>query len=472
MKPYYLSLKISLFLATAFLIQALHAETIKYQFMCPQSGTNTMPSISVSPAGDWTWEIVGEQEGAAIYYDFVNAPNLGVQIGSKGNPYTTATFRSNQLNNISKVVVETSTTSKGNSEVSVYVGEKQMGETLALNAQKNSAAKTMAEYEFASESPLSGEIKVCYKRIGSNASSQAIYLNSISITYEDSGTKEEIAAPLFSHQGGNYTAPFNLEITAATGTIRYTTDGTAPGNGITYTAPIPLGYGQTTVRAIATDDGGNFSEETTATYTIMAGDEPAKEYIPASMEEVEKGGPFIIASEADLEQAWVASAFSSNKINSTKSIEEYALISFRKLGDYFSLVLDGMNLGVSKNDNTNLTTKKNHDWNITPGTEEGQFIISNKEIDTDKPRALLFATDSGDLKYYRSSNLTGYSNYVYLFKEKAAAGISVPTTNNNPQTAKVYTIDGKLLYTGRKENKDAQLPPGIYIIGGKKLIIK
>lgn len=447
-------------------------ETIRYQFLCPESGNSVTPKIEVNPEGFWKWEISSEKEEDAIYYCFYISPNIGVQIGSKNAPYKTATFTHTYAENISKVTLETATTSKGYSEVKVFIGETQIGETLSLNATKNSKAKEMAGYEFVATEPISGEIRVCYERLGSNTNSQAIYLNSISITKDGSTSSTEICKPIFSHAEGVYNEPFELSISADDANIFYTLDESDPRNGLRYQSAIPLNVGTTTIRAIAQNKAGYFSEESIATYTIT-GNQPSStaEYTLATLDDLESGGYFLLASEPDLSSAWVVSKFADNKLVSTKDVASYNFVHIFREHDYFRIAL-AKDIGVTQKDDTDLNTSKNLDWNIVSGDENGQFIITNKEFDKEAPRALLFVAANGDAKYYRSSNLTGYSNYIYIFKEEITNGLV--SQRILPQTHYyIYNITGQLLFSSSDlERAKARLKPGLYIINGQKVFIK
>lgn len=447
-------------------------ETIRYQFLCPESGNSVTPKIEVNPEGFWKWEVSSDKEGAAIYYCFYVSPNLGVQIGSKNAPYKSATFTHIYAENISKVTLETATTSKGYSEVKVFIGETQIGETLPLNATKNSKAKEMTEYEFVATEPISGEIRVCYERLGNNTNSQAIYLNSISITKDDSTSSTEICKPIFSHAEGVYNEPFELSISADDANIFYTLDESDPRNGLLYQSAIPLNVGTTTIRAIAQDNAGYFSEESIATYTIIGNQHPSTtEYTLATLDDLENGGDFLLASEPNLSNAWVVSRFADNKLVSTKDVTSYNFVHIFREHDYFRIAL-AKDIGVTQKDGTDLNTSKNLYWNIVAGDEDGQFIITNKEFDKEAPRALLFVAADGDVKYYRSSNLTGYSNYIYIFKEGTTNGLT--SQRILPQTHYyIYNITGQLLFSSSDlEQAKAKLEPGLYIINGQKVFIK
>lgn len=86
------------------------------------------------------------------------------------------------------------------------------------------------------------------------------------------GARGVVAKPQFSVERGFHDAPFELEITSATGdaVVRYTTDGSAPStvSGQTYTGPIPVTT-TTCVRAIATRAGWLSSDVDTHSYIFL-----------------------------------------------------------------------------------------------------------------------------------------------------------------------------------------------------------
>ena len=91
--------------------------------------------------------------------------------------------------------------------------------------------------------------------------------------YEDAGGVT-VGKPVISPDGGTYTTPQQVVITAAPGcVISYTTDGTAPtGSTATVSAgnTVSLTIGESgTLRAVAIDADGNTSREASATFTML-----------------------------------------------------------------------------------------------------------------------------------------------------------------------------------------------------------
>jgi hypothetical protein len=93
------------------------------------------------------------------------------------------------------------------------------------------------------------------------------------------------AAPTFGPAAGSYTTAQTVTLADSTkgAVIHYTTNGTTPtATSPTYTAPISVGTGTTTVQAIATATGYSQSAVSTATYVITAGAAAAPTFGPAA----------------------------------------------------------------------------------------------------------------------------------------------------------------------------------------------
>ena len=98
--------------------------------------------------------------------------------------------------------------------------------------------------------------------------------SSISTASDDdrylSAVPSGVSMPTFSPDGGTYTEPVTVEISCTTPnvTIYYTTDESSPKDGDNvYTGPITVDK-TTTLKAVAKDANGNFSNVATAIYII------------------------------------------------------------------------------------------------------------------------------------------------------------------------------------------------------------
>ncbi|HEY3021106.1 MAG TPA: chitobiase/beta-hexosaminidase C-terminal domain-containing protein, partial [Solirubrobacteraceae bacterium] len=94
------------------------------------------------------------------------------------------------------------------------------------------------------------------------------------------------AAPSASVASGTYTSAQNVELKAAEGTIRYTTDGSAPtASSTAYSKAITVSSTQT-IKAVAVDAAGNLSSVASFDYTIAppaAAPAPAPKPAPVAL---------------------------------------------------------------------------------------------------------------------------------------------------------------------------------------------
>jgi len=90
----------------------------------------------------------------------------------------------------------------------------------------------------------------------------------------DAASGRVVAPPTFSPSAGSYSAPQSVAISSATpgAAIRYTADGSDPAvGGLTYSGPVSVGNGSTTLRAVATKACMLASPPTLALYTVGGG---------------------------------------------------------------------------------------------------------------------------------------------------------------------------------------------------------
>ena len=120
----------------------------------------------------------------------------------------------------------------------------------------------------ASNTPVNVTISGDYQYIGLRSKANAIWITSITIEWETSGSTTTVAEPVISPDDGTeFLTTQDVTITAESGaTIHYTLDGTDPTTSSpTYSVPITL-TATTTVKAIAVKDGAT-SSVASATFT-------------------------------------------------------------------------------------------------------------------------------------------------------------------------------------------------------------
>ena len=369
--------------------------------------------------------ITYSEDDGSWSFDFLPAENVAVgvggglgflQIGKADAPYRDATLLHTPMSQVTNVTVRFDTNPNHSKTLTVSVGD------VVVATKSISKTYGIRSMSFDVESPLDGEVMVTFsvKDKDLKGDSPAIYLYDISIT-SGGGAEAVVNAPTFEPAGGTFTEPFDLRLTADAGcTIHYTTDGTeATAASPVYRAPIHIGYGTTTVSALAVDAEGSASESKTETYIVAE----EVRLAPATMEDVRLGGSFYIATSSDLTEARFARNFGTDRIYTIADVKNATPVEIRYNGTSYSILLDGQTLGVSSSTHTALSLTQNTSWNITERAE-GQFIIANTNVDPET-RALLSVPDDYAIRYFKRSTVGGgsVSEYLFLFK---AAGVAAP----------------------------------------------
>ena len=121
--------------------------------------------------GDFEWKLSGD--GGFWGFD----PKKGEQFGSKNDPYTELTLETtSEISNVSKIVVNASTASGATASLVVSVGTPA--------DTKKTLSTTATDYSYEFDPKVSGVISIKITQ----TSSKALYIKSISITYEPSET--------------------------------------------------------------------------------------------------------------------------------------------------------------------------------------------------------------------------------------------------------------------------------------------
>lgn len=153
---------------------------------------------------------------------------------------------------------------------------------------------------------------------------------------------------------------------------------------------------------------------------IRLASQEAYRYVPITLEEIEQGVPFIIASDA--ERSRVATVlYGDGTLHSEKSESDYkffhAVAAESQPGFYQILQENDLVLGVIDGNDVDLTKNDNPYWQFEQATEapDGQFKIKNKANRGDSERYLSF---SGE--YVKNYTTSGMDRFPYLFKREAA----------------------------------------------------
>ena len=211
-------------------------------------------------------------KGKTATSDAVYAGNCA---GSNG----TIQLRSNNSNSgivtttsggtVKKVTVEWNSSTADGRTLNVY-GKNTAYESASDLYNSNTQGTLLGTIVYGSTST---ELKIedDYEFIGLRSASGAMYLTSISITWDNEGSTTKLNAPTFSLDEGSYTEAQSVTISCSTegASIYYTIDGSDPTTSSTkYTKAITISK-TTTLKAISSKDDET-SSIVSATYTILS----------------------------------------------------------------------------------------------------------------------------------------------------------------------------------------------------------
>lgn len=294
-------LLVTLSLLLGLIISVNAAETYTYNFTKTEFSSNGTKAL-----GDINWTLDGD--GGYWGYDTQNGK--GHQFGSGGKPYTSMTLSTSEVpGTITSITINTSGASGTNAKLSVSVAGTQFGSQISLT-------KTATDYTF--EGNAAGELVLSYTQ----TSSKALYIKSISITYEPGDVTPTLEVPTFSVATCDFVDPFELEITASEGaTIKYGFDNQTWN---TYSEPIMISGATTTVYAYATQEGYNDSRVVSETYTYVDPSSFADYKLVTSTSQLVAGAKYIIASSEKFSKA-MATQNNNNRKEESVTIEDNIL---------------------------------------------------------------------------------------------------------------------------------------------------
>ena len=240
----------------------------------------TVCSVFTIPATSSTYAAFSDVKGTsgAVYAGETATTYEAIQLRTTGS--TSGIISTESGGKVRKVVVEWNTNSNSSRKLQIfgkntpYTATSELYNSFTQGDNIGIIGTTQTEYE------ISGD----YAYVGLKSSSGAIYLDKITIVWENATAQ---SAPKFSVEGGTYDEAQSVTFTGIDegATVRYTTDAEvdlkgAAGFGV-WDGVTPIAVTRTqTLRAIATSNG-NFSEETSATYTMKT----AAPVIAASVDE-------------------------------------------------------------------------------------------------------------------------------------------------------------------------------------------
>ena len=214
-------------------------------------------------------------------------------------------------NNENSGIVTTKSGGKAKKVVVEWQSSTANGRTLNVYGKNSAYTAATDLYNSSNQGTLLGtivkgtstelEIEGDYEYIGMRSASSAMYLTSISITWDESAGVTPVApnAPVLPDS-----TPFEgsmlVEITgiAADATVYYTTDESDPATSATrveYTEPFEI-IATTTVKAVAVNEVGA-SEMATATYTLFVVEETEGYYVKVASEPADWSGKYLVVYE-------------------------------------------------------------------------------------------------------------------------------------------------------------------------------
>ena len=233
---------------------------------------------------------------SAVYAGQSAGGNESIQLRSNNNNSGIITTASG--GKVKKIVVEWQSSTSSGRTLNVY--GKNTAYTAATDLYNTSNRGTLLGtivYGTSTELVIDGD----YEYIGLRSNSGAMYLTSVSITWDASAGVTPVvpAAPILPAET-TFTGSMVVEITgiAADATVYYTTDESDPatsGTRVEYTEPFEI-TATTTVKAVAVNEVGA-SEPATATYTLFVVEETAGYYMKVIAEPADWSGKYLIVYE-------------------------------------------------------------------------------------------------------------------------------------------------------------------------------
>ena len=209
-----------------------------------------------------------------------------------------------------------------------------------------------------------------YEYIGLRSNSGAMYLTSVSITWDESAGVTPVVptSPILPAET-TFKGSMSVEITgiAADATVYYTTDESDPATSntrIEYTEPFEI-IATTTIKAVAVNEVGA-SEPATATYTLFVVEETAGYYMKVVAEPADWSGKYLIVYEEatdayvfngkDEENGYVSATTDGDVIKANSEIDAVAVTVAAMEGGYSIKTAYGYIYGASGSNKLNSNT--------------------------------------------------------------------------------------------------------------------
>lgn len=366
------------------------------------------------------------------FYNY-NNDKEGVQIGSSNNPAGKFTMTSAvPYSNVSSVSIKAATGKSGVATVSVSVNGKEVNGTEVNNTEftptSSSLSTTPTTYEFTGLG--SGNVVITF-----NASSKAMYLGAITITYTEGNN---CATPTFSVPEGTYygnageTLDVALPCATPNSIIKYTVNGeekTYNGTNI----PELVYPGTYEVVAWATADGLDPSAKATATYKLVDKATLTKFTKVTNASNLKAGDKVIIVCESKNDA--MSNTQGSGESNRGTTKYEISGADILETGDIQVITLedapggfylnlgDGKYLASTASKNLSVFTEKNNQTIWTISVADGVASIHCIANTTAKSRI----EHNSSSNYYTVYDSTQTAVQLYYSPAPAAANCADPT---------------------------------------------
>ena len=332
-------------------------------------------------------------------------------------------------NNNNSGIVTTKSGGKAKKVAVVWQSSTSGGRTLNVYGKNTAYSAATDLYSTSTQGTLLGTI-VCgtstelviegdYEYIGMRSASSAMYLTSISITWDESAGVTPVApnAPVLP-ASTTFEGSMMVEITgiAADATVYYTTDESDPATSATrveYTEPFEI-TATTTVKAVAVN-GVGASEMATATYTLFVVEETTGYYVKVVSAPADWSGKYLIVYEEgtdayvfngkDEANGYVSAVTDGDVIKANSEIDAVAVTIAAMEGGYSVKTAGGYIYGASGSNKLN-TNASEPQLNTIEFTADG--------VNIEAGRYLRFNSAKGDMRF-RYYNLT-YGESVQLYK--------------------------------------------------------
>ena len=213
---------------------------------------------------DWTYSF---ENGVSYSGNSANKNDVAIQLRSNNN--NSGIVSTTSIGTIKKVVVSWYSETSSGRTLDIYGKNSAYSSPSDLYGSTSTQGTKLGSIVKGTSTELT--VDGSYAYIGLRSNNGAMYITSITITWEVGGTTvETVATPTFDPAEGTFTEAQNVTISCATSgaTIYYTTDGSAPTtSSSTYSSAIPVSE-TTTIKAMGVKSDMNNSDVATATYTI------------------------------------------------------------------------------------------------------------------------------------------------------------------------------------------------------------